>query len=188
MNSSWTLLCRALCAAACLALVGCCSYPTTRKFGVADNFSLIPDDPVPYNPAFPPFVAFLNTNGISTANLATFDDQTPNRHMVATLRHGLRSCFAGATTLDLCFSARALSDQPQNDSVVIYNTDLANNTFQTIYSAAIAPTLIPTWNPEDASTLCIDLTSPMTGGQIGDMLQFMLQDDTSVDVITMTLQ
>lgn len=180
------LLRRALVVTVSLVVAGCCSYPITRTFGTVDNFSPTPD-PIPYNPAFPPFVTFLNSSGIATNVLTTFDDQTPNRHWVATLRHGLRSCFAGATSLDLCFRARALAGQPGNDGVVLYNTNFTNNTFPVIFSGTITPTLIPAWNPGANSTLCIDLTPQMAGGQIGDMLQFRLQDDTSIDFITMTL-
>jgi hypothetical protein len=173
---------------ATFAIMGCCSYPVTRTFGIADNFAAVPADPVPYSPAFPPFVTFLNNNGVTTANMTTFDALTADHHMVATLRHGLRGCFPGATSLNLCFRARALAGQPDNDGVVIYNTNLTNNTFQIIYNSAIKPTLIASWNTSATATLCIDLTSQMMSGQIGDMLQFKVQDDTAVDHITMTLQ
>jgi hypothetical protein len=156
-----------------------CVYPMSTTFGLADGFAPVPTDPIPYNPAYPPFVSFLGP-----LNLKTFDDTTSNRHMVATLRHGLASCFPGATSLTLCFVARAHNDVPANDSVVIYNTILPS-TFPVIYSSAIVPTLSPTWTIGMTSTLCIDLTSQMS--VIGDMLQFRLQDDSAVDYIKMTL-
>jgi len=169
---------------------GPCGLPQFRTFGVADNFAGGPD-PIPYNPASPQFVTFLNNNGIATANMKTFDDQTINRHMVATLRHGLRNCFGGANALTLCFLARSSpqtsSLQTGNDSVTIYNTDFTNNTFPVVYSSAIAPTLTPTWNPNTTAGLCINLTTQMQSNQIGDMLQFRVQDDTSVDYIAMFL-
>lgn len=169
------------------AAVGCsCNYPMTSTFGTPDAFAA-PPDPVPYNPAFPPFVTFLNSIGVATANMTSFDTLTADLHVVATLRHGLRGCFVGATQLTLCFNARALPGTPKNDGVVIYNTDLTNNTFQVIYNSAIAPTLVPTWTANTNATLCIDLTAQMLSNQIGDMLQFRVQDDTAVDSITMTL-
>lgn len=161
-----------------------CVYPMSSTFGLADGFAPVPNDPIPYTPAYPPFVSYLNTQGISTASMKTFDDMTSNRHMVATLRHGLASCFPGATSLTLCFVARAHNDLPGNDSVTIYNT-IFPSTFPVIYSSAIVPTLSPTWNIGMTSTLCIDLTSQMS--QVGDMLQFRLQDDSAVDYIKMTL-
>lgn len=164
-----------------------CVYPTTVQFGVMDNFAALPTDPIPYTPALPQFVTYLNGLGIPTANMKTFDNLTSNRHFVATLRHGLRSCFPGATTLKLCFRARAHNDIPTNDTVAIYNTDFGVYSFPVVYASAIAPTLIGAWPNGTTATLCIDLTSQMTGGLIGDMLQFKIQDDTAVDWITMTL-
>ena len=164
-----------------------CVYPMSTQFGVADNFAAVPTDPIPYNPALPQFVSYLNGLGIPTANMKTFDDLTANRHMVATLRHGLRGCFAGATTLTLCFRAKAHADVPGNDTVTIYNTDFGVYSFPVVYSSAIAPTLIPSWTIGTTATLCIDLTSQMVANQIGDMLQFRVQDDSAVDFITMTL-
>lgn len=187
MTFPLNLLCRTICATVSLTVLGCCSYPLTRTFGVADNFSLSSADPIPYTPALPQFVTFLNTNGIPTADMTTFDNQTPNLHMVATLRHGLRSCFAGAIGLELCFHANAVASLASNDSVVIYDTDLTTSTFQVIFSSFIAPPLIATWNQGAISTLCIDLTQQMTNVQIGDMLQFRVQDDTAVDYIEMRL-
>ena len=188
MRRASTLFALTMLATVSFTTWGCCSYPITRTFGVADSFAAVPTDPAPYAPAYPQFVTFLNNNGVATANMTTFDVLTADRHMVATLRHGLRSCFAGASSLNLCFQARALSGQPYNDSVVIYNTDFTNNTFPIIHNTAIAPTLIATWNSGANATICIDLTTQMMNGQIGDMLQFRVQDDTAVDHITMTLQ
>jgi hypothetical protein len=178
----------------CLAVLGvligapaqaACVYPMSTQFGLADNFAAIPTDPIPYNPALPQFVTYLNGIGITTANMKTFDDLTPNRHMVATLRHGLRACFPGANHLTLCFRAKAHNDVPTNDSVTIYDTDFGIYSFPVVYSSAIAPTLIPSWTIGTTATLCIDLTSQMAA--IGDMLQFRVQDDSAVDFITMTL-
>ena len=83
----------------CLAVLWCarvdaaCSYPMSSTFGLNDNFASIPTDPIPYNPALPEFVTYLNGTGVTTANMKTFDNLTANRHFVATLRHGLRGCF-----------------------------------------------------------------------------------------------
>ncbi len=176
-------------AAVALAVAGCsCPYPITRTFGTNDNFAAVPADPVPYNPAYPPFVTFLNNNGIPSGVLATFDNPIPNRHVVATLRHGLRSCFPGATSLKLCFHAHSVSGQSTNDGVVIYDTNLTNNTFQVIHNSSIAPALIPTWTSNMTATPCIDLTAQMQANHIGDMLQFRVEDDTEVDYIQMILQ
>ena len=180
----------AFCLAVLVVLFGAraeaaCVYPMSTQFGVADNFAAMPTDPIPYNPALPQFVSYLNMQGISTANMKTFDDVTSNHHMVATLRHGLRNCFAGATSLTLCFRAKAHNDVPGNDSVTIYNTDFGVYSFPVVYSSAIAPTLIPSWTIGTTATLCIDLTSQMA--LIGDMLQFRVQDDSAVDFITMTV-
>lgn len=164
-----------------------CVYPTTVQFGVMDNFAAMPTDPIPYTPALPQFVTYLNGLGIPTANMKTFDNLTSNRHFVATLRHGLRGCFAGASSLNLCFRARAHNDIPTNDSVVLYNTDFGVYSFPVVYSSAIAPTLIGAWTNPTTATLCINLTPQMIGGLIGDMLQMRVQDDTAVDWITMTL-
>ncbi|MDX2000258.1 MAG: hypothetical protein SF066_21270 [Thermoanaerobaculia bacterium] len=164
-----------------------CVYPTTVQFGVMDNFAAMPTDPIPYTPALPQFVTYLNGLGIPTANMKTFDNLTSNRHFVATLRHGLRGCFPGAASLTLCFRARAHNDIPTNDTVAIYNTDFGVYSFPVVYASAIAPTLIGAWPNGTTATLCINLTSQMTGGFIGDMLQFKIQDDTAVDWITMTL-
>ena len=153
----------------------------------ADMFNLMLPDPNPYPLALPEFVTFLNGLGVPTAIMKTFDDQTSDRHMVASLRHGLRGCFGGATSLNLCFRARALPGGSSNDSVAIYNTDFGTYLFPVVFSSAIAPTLIAAWPTGTNATLCINLTSQMTGGMIGDMLQFRVQDDTAVDVITMTL-
>jgi len=180
----------AFCLAVLVVLFGAraeaaCVYPMSTQFGVADNFAAMPTDPIPYNPALPQFVSYLNMQGISTANMKTFDDVTSNHHMVATLRHGLRNCFAGATSLTLCFRAKAHNDVPGNDSVTIYNTDFGVYSFPGVYSSSIAPTLIPSWTIGTTATLCIDLTSQMA--LIGDMLQFRVQDDSAVDFITMTV-
>jgi len=184
---------RMLCATLCLATLwgaradAQCVYPMTSTFGVNDNFAAVPTDPIPYNPALPQFVSFLNVNGIPTANMKTFDSLTSNRHMVATLRHGLRGCFPGAASLTLCFRARAHNDVPTNDGVVIYDTDFGVYSFPVVHSSAIAPTLIGAWPNGTTATLCINLTAQMVANQIGDMLQFRVQDDTAVDFITMTL-
>jgi hypothetical protein len=164
-----------------------CVYPITSTFGVADNFSLSTPDPIPYNPALPQFVAFLNGAGLPTSKMKTFDNQAVDHHMVATLRHGLRHCFSGATSLKLCFRARAGSGS-KNDAVYVYNTNFTNNTFPVIFSSAITPALISSWNPGTTAMLCINLTQQMTNNQIGDMLQFRVEDDTAVDFIRMTLQ
>ncbi|HEX4960706.1 MAG TPA: hypothetical protein VF173_07690 [Thermoanaerobaculia bacterium] len=165
-----------------------CLYPITVTFGVADNFSPGTPDPIPYNPALPEFVTYLtNTYGADPTHMITFDDPTPNRWMVATLSHGLRKCFCGATSLKLCFRASAHGDIPSNDTVNIYDTDFPSFTFPSVYGNYIA-SLVGSWNAGDTATICIDLTSQMTTGQIGDMLQFAVQDDTAVDYITMTLQ
>lgn len=37
-----------------------CVYPKVSTFGVVDNFAAIPTDPIPYNPALPQFVTYLN--------------------------------------------------------------------------------------------------------------------------------
>jgi hypothetical protein len=165
-----------------------CVYPITRQFGLNDGLAPVPTDPIPYNPAMPEFVARLNSQGIPPGILKTFDNNTSDRHMVATLRHGLRGCFSSATSLNLCFRARALFGGSDNDSVTIYNTDFGTYLFPVIYSSRIAPTLIPTWSAGTNATLCINLTTQMINNQIGDMLQLRVQDDTDVDFITMTLQ
>ena len=194
MSHAWKFLCWSSCAVLSVAASGCCSFPMTRTFGVADNFSMAATnpDPIPYNPALPSFVAFLNAGGVTTASMKTFDDQTTNRHMVATLRHGLRSCFASAVaqnrTLSLCFTARAVNGSTGNDAVNIYDTNMTTNTFTQIASTAIAPPLIANWTPVTTALLCINLTPQMASGQIGDVLQFVVQDDTAVDSITMTIQ
>jgi hypothetical protein len=193
MSRSKNTLPKILLAVCCLALVAgaraqaACVYPMSTQFGLADNFAAIPTDPIPYNPALPQFVTYLNGLGIPTANMKTFDNLTSNRHMVATLRHGLRGCFAGATSLTLCFRARAHNDVPANDSVTIYDTDFGVYSFPVVYSSAIAPTLIASWPIGTTALLCINLTPQMVANQIGDMLQFRMQDDSAVDFITMTL-
>ena len=177
----------------CLAVLWCaradaqCVYPMSSTFGVNDNFAAVPTDPIPYNPALPQFVTYMNGLGVPTANLKTFDNLTANRHFVATLRHGLRGCFPGATSLILCVRARGHADLPSNDTLTIHDTDFGVYSFPVVYSSAIAPTLIGAWNNGTVATLCINLTPQMTGGQIGDMLQLRTQDDTAVDFITMTL-
>jgi hypothetical protein len=177
----------------CLAVLWCarvdaqCVYPMSSTFGVNDNFAAVPIDPIPYTPALPQFVTYMNGLGVPTANLKTFDNLTSNRHFVASLRHGLRACFPGATSLTLCFRARAHADLPGNDTVAIHDTDFGVYSFPVIYSSAFVPTLIGAWNSGTTATLCINLTPQMTGGLIGDMLQFRTQDDTAVDFITMTL-
>lgn len=188
MRTVSRLLCTTILAAASLAAIGCgCTYPKLTNFGTQDAFAAVPVDPAPYNPAFPEFVTFLNGQGIATASMATFDNLGANKHMVATLRHGLRNCFAGASSLKLCFDARSVSSNSNNDSVVVYDTNFSNNTFPVIHTSSIAPALIPTWTLGSNATLCIDLTAQMQSGQVGDMLQFRVQDDTAVDFITMEL-
>jgi hypothetical protein len=174
----------------CFSTLGCmCSFPMTRTFGVNDSFSGGPD-PVPFMPALPQFITFLGNSGI--ASTKTFDDDTPNSHIVATLRHGLKGCFGEAIgqsrTLTLCFSARAHSDDPSDDSVTIHDTDSPSFTFPVVFSGPIVPTLSPTWKSADTGMLCIDLTPQMQANQVGNMLQVRLGDDTEVDFITMTLQ
>lgn len=177
----------------CLAVLWCarvdaqCVYPMTSTFGLNDNFAPMPTDPIPYNPALPQFVTYLNGLGVTTANMKTFDNVTSNRFFVASLRHGLRKCFPGATSLTLCFRGRAHNDIPTNDSVTIHDTDFGVYSFPVIHSSSIAPALIPAWTNPTTATVCINLTAQMTGGLIGDMLQFRTQDDTAVDFITMTL-
>jgi hypothetical protein len=189
MRTVSRLLCSIILAAVSFASIGCgCTYPKITNFGAQDAFAAVPVDPAPYNPAFPQFVTFLNGQGIATANMATFDNLASNRHMVATLRHGLRGCFAGASSLTLCFGARSVSADSTNDGVVIYDTNFTNNTFPVIHNSTIAPALSPTWTQGSNATLCIDLTAQMLAGTIGDMLQFRVQDDTAVDFITMELQ
>jgi hypothetical protein len=192
MMDAWTSTKVMIASVGCLFVLGCsataiaqCQNPIVRIFGVADNFSTSTPDPIPYKPALPQFVSFLKSQGIATANMTTFDAQTKNLHMVATLRHGLGSCFGGATALQLCFKARAIGTGANNDSVTIYNTDFTNNTFPVIYSQSIVPTLAPTWTTGTTSLLCIDLTPKMS--QIGAILQFRLQDDTAVDYIAIVL-
>lgn len=167
-----------------------CTYPTTVTFGTVDNFNLSIPDPIPYGaPAYvlPQFDAYLTSIGVTQAIRKTFDSVQSNRHMVATLRHGLRGCFPGASSLNLCFHAKAHNDLPGNDSVALYNTDFGVYSFPVVYSSYLAPTLTPTWTIGTTATLCINLTAQMTGGLIGDMLQFRLQDDSAVDFITMTM-
>lgn len=164
-----------------------CTYPMVSTFGLNDNFAGIPTDPIPYNPALPQFVTYMNSLGVPTANLKTFDNLTSNRHFVATLRHGLRGCFPGASSLILCVRARAHADLPGNDTLTIHDTDFGVYSFPVIYSSAIVPTLIGAWNNGTVANLCINLTPQMTANQIGDMLQLRTQDDTAVDFITMTL-
>lgn len=165
-----------------------CTYPMVSTFGVNDGFAAIPTDPIPYNPALPQFVNYLNVNlGIPTANMKTFDNLTSNRHFVATLRHGLRACFPGATSLTLCVRARGHADLPGNDGITIYDTDFGVYSFPVVHSSSIAPALIGAWNNGSLATLCINLTPQMLNSQIGDMLQLRIQDDTAVDFITMTL-
>lgn len=160
-----------------------CAPVTTVTFGTVDNFAGGPD-PIPYAPtALPEFVNFLNLQGISTARLKTLDDGTANRHTVATLRHGLKSCFAPQCTLKLCFRARAHADVPQDDKVTIYNTDFGVWNFPQVASAPVVPNLRPTWNPGEVATMCM----PLDMNLVGDMLQFQMQDDSSVDYIQMTL-
>jgi hypothetical protein len=164
-----------------------CVYPMTTQFGLNDNFAAAPVDPIPYNPALPQFVSYLNGIGVPTANMKTFDNLTSNRHFVATLRHGLRSCFPGASSLSLCFRGRAHNDVPTNDSVTIYDTDFGFYTFPVIHSSSIAPALIASWTNPTTATVCINLTAQMLANQVGDMLQIRIQDDSAVDYITMTL-
>lgn len=164
-----------------------CTYPMIATFGVADNFNLASPDPIPFNPAHPAFVAFLNGQGIPTANLKTFDSTTSNRHMVATLIHGLAACFPTARALELCFRARAHSDIPGNDRAFVYDTDFVNGTFPVLDSAFLAPDLISAWTIGQVADLCFDLTAQMNSGAVGNMLQFRVQDDTAVDVITLRL-
>ena len=190
MCSARNLLSRMILGTLCLSTLGCmCSFPMTRTFGVNDNFSGGPD-PVPFMPPLPQFITFLGNNGI--ASTKTFDDDTPNSHMVATLRHGLKGCFGEAIgqsrTLTLCFSARAHSDDPSDDSVTIHDTDSPSFTFPVVFSGPIVPILSPTWKSADTGMLCIDLTPQMQANQVGNMLQVRLGDDTEVDFITMTLQ
>lgn len=167
-----------------------CTYPTTVTFGTADAFNLVNPDPIPYGaPAyvFPQFDTYLTSIGVTQAIRKTYDSVQPDRHMVATLRHGLRGCFAGASSLTLCFRAMAHPGGSANDSVAIYNTNFSPYSFPVVYSSYIVPTLAPTWTSGTTATLCINLTAQMTGGLIGDMLQFRVQDDTAVDHITMTM-
>jgi hypothetical protein len=160
-----------------------CAAVTTVTFGSMDNFAGGPD-PLPYAPtALPEFVNFLNLQGIPTARLKTLDDGTSNRHTVATLRHGLRGCFAANCTLKLCFRARAHADTPQNDRVTVYNTDFGVYNFPQVTSVPVVPTLRATWNPGEVATMCM----PLNMNLVGDMLQFQMQDDSAVDYIQMIL-
>lgn len=160
-----------------------CAPVTTVTFGQMDNFGGGPD-PIPYAPtALPEFVSFLNAQGIPTARLKTLDDGTANRHTVATLRHGLRGCFAANCTLRLCFRARAHADVPQDDRVTIYNTDFGTYNFPQVTSLPVVPNLRASWNPGEVATMCM----PLDMAQVGDMLQFQMQDDSSVDYIQMIL-
>jgi hypothetical protein len=160
-----------------------CAPVTTVTFGTADNFGGGPD-PLPYAPtALPEFVSYLNSQGVPTAQLKTLDDGTANRHTVATLRHGLRGCFAPGCTLKLCFRARAHADVPKDDRVTIYNTDFGTYNFPQVTSLPVVPALRATWNPGEVATMCM----PLDMNLVGDMLQFQMQDDSSVDYIQMTL-
>ncbi|QSQ24795.1 hypothetical protein JY651_07585 [Pyxidicoccus parkwayensis] len=160
-----------------------CPGVTTVTFGTIDNFGGGPD-PLPYAPtALPEFVSYLNAQGIPTGQLKTLDDGTSNKHTVATLRHGLRSCFGSTCTLKLCFRARAHADVPQDDRVTIYNTDFGVYSFPQVTSQPVVPNLRATWNPGEVATLCM----PLNMALVGDMLQFQMQDDSSVDYIQMIL-
>ena len=160
-----------------------CAPVTTVTFGTADNFGGGPD-PLPYAPtALPEFVTYLNSQGIPTAQLKTLDDGTANRHTVATLRHGLRGCFAPGCTLKLCFRARAHADVPKDDRVTIYNTDFGTYAFPQVTSLPVVPALRATWNAGEVATMCM----PLDMNLVGDMLQFQMQDDSSVDYIQMVL-
>lgn len=160
-----------------------CPGVTTVTFGTMDNFGGGPD-PLPYAPtALPEFVSFLNAQAIPTTRLKTLDDATSGRHTVATLRHGLRGCFAANCTLKLCFRARALAGVPQNDRVTIYNTDFGAYTFPQVTSLPVVPNLRASWNPGESDTMCM----PLNMNLVGDMLQFQLQDATVVDYIQMVL-
>jgi hypothetical protein len=160
-----------------------CPGVTTVTFGTNDNFAGGPD-PLPYAPtALPDFVSYLNGQGIPTAQLKTLDDGTTGKHTVATLRHGLRSCFAANCTLQLCFRARALLGVPQNDRVTVYNTDFGTYAFPQVASVPVVPNLQPSWNPGQIATMCM----PLNMNLVGDMLQFQMQDASSVDYIQMIL-
>lgn len=157
--------------------------PQTNVIFEWPDYFAPPAAPIPYNPALPQFVSFLNVNlGIPTANLKSFDDLTPNKHFVATLRHGLRHCFPGSS-LKLYMRAQAHSDVPTNDSVTIYDTDFGVWSFPVIFSSAIQGPLIGSWANPTTAILTIDLTAQMNGNLVGDMLQVRIQDDTAVDFI-----
>jgi hypothetical protein len=159
-----------------------CSQVMTATFGLADNFAN-GADPIPYTPAMPEFVNYLALQGVASTQLKTFDDFTANRHMVATLRHGLRSCFAPNCSLKLCVRARAHADAPKDDRISVYNTDFGVYSFPSVTSVPVVPALVPSWNPGDLNTLCV----PLNMNLVGDMLQFQMQDDTAVDYIQMVL-
>jgi|CXWL01.1.fsa_nt_gi hypothetical protein len=173
-------------AASTTALPAGAQCPQTNVIFEWPDFFAPPAAPIPYNPALPEFVGFLNANlGIPTVNMKTFDDLTSNRHFVATLRHGLRHCFPGSS-LKLFMRARAHSDVPTNDSVTIYNTDFGVWSFPVIYASSIQGVLIPSWTNSTTAILSIDLTAQMNGNMIGDMLQIRIQDDSAVDFIGMS--
>jgi|GEM_PF-5812565 len=162
-----------------------CTPNMSVTFGTADNFVGGPD-PLPYAPtALPEFVNFLAANSIPVSQLKTLDDATSNRHTVATLRHGLRSCFTQTPfcALTLCAHARALPTAPQKDSITVYDTDFGTYSFPVIASTTVVPALAPTWNPGQTAFLCMPL--PITS--VGDMLQFRMQNSSMVDFIRINL-
>jgi hypothetical protein len=160
-----------------------CAAVTTVTFGTMDDFAG-GADPLPYAPtALPEFVSYLNSQGIPTARLETLDDFTANRHTVATLRHGLRGCFAPGCSLRLCFRARAHADVPQDDRVTIYNTDFGVYSFPQVTSLPVVPNLRASWTPGEVGVMCM----PLDMSKVGDMLQFQMQDDSAVDYIQMIL-
>lgn len=162
-----------------------CSSLMAVTFGTADNFAG-GADPLPYAPtALPEFVNHLASLGIPSSQLKTLDDPTPNRHTVATLRHGLRSCFTQTPfcALTLCAYARGTADVPQDDSITVYDTDFNVYSFPVVASASVVPSLAASWNVGSTAMLCMQL--PIN--QVGDMLQFRMQDDSMVDFIRITL-
>jgi hypothetical protein len=72
---------------------------------------------------------------------------------------------------------------PQYDHVTIYNTDFGTYSFPQVTSLPVVPDLRATWNLGEVATMCM----PLNMAVVGDMLQFQLQDDSSVDYIQMIL-
>lgn len=168
----------------------CAPGTYTATFGNIDAYAGgANSDPGPWapNPAMPAFMSFLANppNNIPLAQQTGFDNPNFDRKVVATMRHGLGGCFFITCTLKLNFRAKALSNNPGDDVVYLFNTTsttFPQLTWDYLHNLNGAP-----WTTGQDKILSLDLTAQMNNGQVGDMLQLLVSDDTMVDYAQLKL-